>query len=173
MKKHLPLIVALLLPVVVVAGILLTIYISKVQIEPTYNMVYVLDNPYPSSYAGYRYDVKEGQIVKTNLPEAPSNTYRENSNDPKLYIYDFDTETSKEIIDISDIQIEKVGSVSPDGYSVSYSYGRNSGIFEIFGGYSSERVWLVKHGNSGVYKKVDIPTSDYYRNPEVLGWISK
>ena len=183
MKRNLPIIVAILLPIIVVGGVLLTLYLPSRDINPEYNILYVVNNSangYYSNECGYL--ISEGELMREDVPQASSNNIpreittriKPDVDQPKLYVFDVKTEETKELSynEALELDIIKAGSISPEGYSVSYTRDyNNSGIFELFGGYSREYGWRFTDGKVSIFKKSVMPDPRYYYNAEVLGWI--
>ncbi|PIQ92167.1 MAG: hypothetical protein COV70_01270 [Parcubacteria group bacterium CG11_big_fil_rev_8_21_14_0_20_39_22] len=173
MKNNIPLIIGIGLPIVFVVIIFALVFVPSSNINPQYNFVYIHGNSYPSGYYEYTFDVVEGKIVRK---EAVSSAFKGDvavSGEPELYVYDFDSDSSKRISfdEVSEFTLDP-GPASPDGYTVMYDYGHN-GIFEIFGSDNSRRGYFVFKGNTK--KKIDDLTVDRYYGYDmnVLGWIIK
>lgn len=162
MKKHLPIIVAILLPIVVVLSIITTVYVSKSNISPEYDLVYAVYN----SYGDYGYTA-DGDVVVKN--EYENKSFNRENTEAEVYIYDFEKEESMKVDNPEGLELTKAGNISPDGYRVSFSYGRGNGVFEIFGGYNRDYGFIISDGKSDVFKKIDIVYD--YRNPDILGWV--
>jgi len=180
MRKNLPVIVAIVLPILVVVGVLISIYLPTVGLQPGYNLVIASNNDKAWSYydeeARYvvvgqkiqRLDLKKQENSK-NIGPAPE------SQISRLYIYDFDKEQIQEITyeEAQNLSIIKAGNVSPDGYRAIYSQGGNNlGIFEIFGGYSRDYGLVISKNGKSIFKKIDELWNNYY-GTEILGWINK
>jgi len=185
MKKNLPIIVAILLPIIVVGGVLLALYIPSRDIKPEYNILYVVNNVDNYARVNYsnefRYVISGGELIKEDLPQVNKNLTIEiptrikpDIDQPKLYVFDVKTEETKEVSydEALMLDIIKAGNISPEGYSVSYTRDyNNSGVFELFGGYSREYGWRFTDGKVSIFKKSVLPDSRYYYNAEVLGWV--
>jgi len=186
MKKNLPIIVAILLPIIVVGGVLLALYIPSRDIKPEYNILYVVNNVDNYARVNYsnefRYVISGGELIKEDLPQVYKNLPTEittrikpDANQPKLYVFNVKTGETTEVSyeDALKLEIVKAGNISPEGYSVSYTRDyNNSGIFELFGGYSREYRWRFTDGKISIFKEITPPNYNYsYYNAEVLGWV--
>ena len=188
MKKNLPIIVAILLPIIVVVGVLLTLYLPSRSINPEYNILYVVNNDRSNGYYSneFRYLISGGKLVKEDIPQVNNNNVNKNIDittrikpdveQPRLYVFDVKTEETKEVSynEALMLDIIKVGNISPEGYSVSYTRDyNNSVIFELFGGYSGDYGWRFTDGKVSIFKESTLSRSDsrYYYNAEVLGWV--
>lgn len=154
MKKNIPVIVALLLPLLVVLGVLLVVYMSTESIQPRHNIVVSVDD---------------------NTPRIPGTDQQD---DRRFFIFYIDEEKIEEITpeELENLSLVREGEVSPEGYVVRYGYDyRNSGIFQLFGGYDDrEQGFTLRDGNATRFVEAIFPTSQryYYGNVTILGWIN-
>ena len=176
-KRNLPIIVAILLPLIVVGAVALSLYLPTKNINPEYTVVFVINNQSRGYYEdSFRYVVSDNRVKKVEIPlfEKDKSRIRVLSEDqkPKLYTYNFENKELKEILpdEIGTLGITKSGNISPEGYTVEYSYNRsNTGVFEIFGGYSRDYGWKITENNTSIFEKMSV-LGNSYRNVEVLGW---
>lgn len=166
MRKNLPTIVALVLPLLVVAGVLLVIYIPTIGFEPGYNMVYAVDNNRWNN--DFRYVVEDEKIKEVPYEQDEDDFNRMN---PRIFVYDFAKEQSEEISfeEVEDLVIVKEGDISPDNYLVEPSYSRSGGIIDIFGGYSRDYGWNIMKDGKEVFRE----DNRRYYGIDILGWTEK
>lgn len=185
MKKNLPLIIGLAVPVLMIVFIAAAIYLPNLTAHPQYSFIYSARDPYNYNGYGDQYSVKDSKITKETInppkpiptpgytpPEYPvTKTY--------LYIYDAASQTAKEIT-FEDAQKYTLNNnqTSPDGYSLEQG-GRNAGIFDLFGGYDYSKgpEWYLRNGAANKKVNLQFPgsTSNYYYNSnfQLVGWILK
>jgi hypothetical protein len=192
MKKNIPLIIAIALPIVLIVLISLAIFVPPLLIKPQHNFIYSIDQStgyYGYSELKYEYVIKNDQIVLQDNPSAgkqetppselpPISSSIENRTPvvtaPTLYVYDVQNNSSREItFDEAKNYALTPGPSSPDGYIVSSEYNHN-GIFELFGSDGSNSgFFITKNGHK---KKLtgfsNLETSAYYLNGfKLIGWI--
>ncbi len=172
-NKHLPLIIAILLPLIFIGAVALAVLLPSFSVKPTHNFVYVFQN---TDYYAYNneykstYEVKEGKIVKVAL--TPRDNVVPLRDIPKLYFYDVNLDSSHEIsFENAQKFSYDAGPSSPDGYVVTYDYSHD-GIFEIFGS-NGRNGYVVSKGNA----KKNLPGIvgengySYYGNFRLVGWV--
>ena len=167
-KKNLPLIVALAIPMVLTAIIAVSIYLPGVGKSPEHDFVYTVYD-YRDVNGTLYYDVKDGKIVQESIamfPEGPSGAPSKamtGSPSSQLYIYDVQSDTSKLLtMDEAAKLIVDPSRTSPDGYRVEY--GSSGGVFPFFdGGYDNNQYLL---GNN---RRIKTSVSGYDNN--FLGWV--
>lgn len=182
MKKHLPLIIGISLPFIMIVVVILVVSVPKTFMNPKFSFIYTVSSYNPcvlktdpqatdtNGCDAITYVVENEKLVKKVV--ASNNGYVQ-----KLYLYDMDRDSSKEIlVDEGLGYVLRNESRSPDGYEVEYQYG-NSGIFEIFGGgYGNNARWVIKKGIAT--KPLSVTNSQdryYYGGGQIgfLGWIIK
>jgi type II secretory pathway pseudopilin PulG len=182
MKKHLPLIVGLALPVLFIIIISLVVFLPSITIKPQHNFLYTkVDsyNRYGQSYTT-AYKVEDSKIttVITPIPNykelygTTTSLLKEAVNLPDLYLYDVKSNTSHKItLDQAQTYTLDPGPSSPDGYTVAYNYS-NDGIFDLFGSSNSNDGYFISKGN-GKKKLNSIDSDGYYSssNFRLIGWI--
>lgn len=176
MKKNLPLIVALILPLLVVGIVLISVSVPAQDLDIEHKVIFAVNNePYGNYQDEYVYIVSDGKVVQFNIAEFNENARRVRlpQEEPRLYIYDFETRELAELSfeEAGQFEIVKTGNISPEGYYLSYSYaGGSAGIFDLFVGYSGDYGWKIEKGNVSVFRELpDI--SGIYWNAEILGWV--
>jgi len=177
-KKHLPIIFAILLPIIFVIAIVIFAKINQSNIKPAFQILFVNsentgDFSYKHSFkvvdnklVVVEYDAKRGSKFLDEVQVA------EIKDIPNLYVYDFEKD-SYEIVDLATAKkfFLDQNSVSPDGYSVNYRYGYG-GITELFGGSRNESGYYVTKNNSE-RKKINLGDSQGYNRATIIGWIIK
>ena len=174
------------LPLLVVVFFLLATALPKWLVEPpAYSFVFTApDYTHRSPSIDVRFDVIDGRLrVRVYGAEA---SYR---NTPRLYLFDHDTLTTREIhfdlpankdsfedgdeVDVPALQDAAIltDRVAPDGYELrGNGYVRDNLVTALFGG--------RRHRNFSVHKSgavFDIPnpgTNNYYYNLTFLGWLA-
>lgn len=154
MRKNLPIIIALMLPLLVVLGVLIVVYMSTESIQPQHDIVV---------------------STEENLPRIPGTDQEDNR---RFFIFYIDEERIEEMTaeEVAELSFAQEGEISPEGYVARYGYDyRNSGIFELFGGYNDrEQGFILQDGNATRFVEATFPTSQryYYGNVTILGWIN-
>jgi hypothetical protein len=166
-KKNLPLVVALGIPVVLTLVIAFAIYLPGFGAEPSYDFVYATGNYYGN---GTTYDVVNGKVA-----EVPGIQYEETMPKPptyttqvaQLYHYDIETKTSKNIT-LEEAQAYRLETsrTSPDGYLIQN--GSSSGFFPFYDRDNYYDQYLV--GNN---RRIKTTISDYDYDFAFLGWVLK
>jgi hypothetical protein len=167
MKKNLPLIIGISLPVIFVAILAVIVYLPSTFINPQHNFLYT-ENNY-GSYANI-FSVKDNKVVLVPTDTAMNDPYYKLEPQPKLYIYDFEKSASYEVT-LAEAQryfVEK-GPSSPDGYSIERNYG-HSGIFEIFGSYEDNSGQFIVSPDGNKRKLNGLKGESYY-DINIVGWI--
>jgi hypothetical protein len=182
MKQHLPLIVGISLPFVLIVIVLVAVFLPNMFVNPQYNFVYSNYSHdryyYENAFKNY-YELENGKIVLkpvVNLAEIEKNYPNRILLDaPELFLYDVKNDAARKIsLEEANALNLVSGPTSPDGYTVSYRYGHN-GIFEIFGSDNDNRGFFISKGNAS--KKLPALTNfdgRYYysdANFGVLGWV--
>lgn len=183
-KKHLPLIVAIALPIIFIGILAIAILVPSMRMNPQHDFVYVDKyerdaNPYMVVTYKNDYVLKDGKIelypLNTPFDELSGipKESREYRDAPKLYYYSVAENTSREI-SFADAQGLSLvpGPSSPDGYTVKYEYN-SDGVFELFGSDSGSEYVITK----GAARKTltGMPfDANYYGGYEfiLLGWVN-
>lgn len=173
-SKHLPLIIAIALPLVFILVISIIIFTPSLFIKPQHNFLYTTDNSYYSYDQGFKntYAVKNSHIVTDPLPIPANSTYQPQKDSPAIYLYDVQSDSSHEVtFTAAQNYLLDPGPSSPDGYTVSYQYGHD-GIFEIFGSNGNNSNYVISKGNGK--KKLSGITNDRYYGQggfKLIGWV--
>jgi hypothetical protein len=173
MRKNLPLILGFAIPILMVVFVIGTIYVPALIVKPHYGFVYATGNRYYDY--GDHYVVESGKVIKKTIPVPKNSTnnypYQDNL---KLYIYDTEKDSSKEItLDEAQKLTLDQNIKSPDGFVLDQGYG-NSGIFELFGSNRDYNAHYLKKGI--VSKKIYLTTPSnniysYNGDIQFLGWV--
>lgn len=159
-KKNLPLVVALGIPVVLTLVIAFAIYLPGFGPQPSHDFVYAIRN-----YNGYgpNYDVIDGKVVELPDMVYEEPIYPKPVMSAQLYYYDVETKTSKSLTlaDAQAYQLE-TSRTSPDGYIVRN--GTSGGVFPFYESGSYYDQYLV--GNN---RRIKTTISDY--DFAFLGWV--
>lgn len=187
-KKNLPLIAGLGIPLGMVLLIVLSLIIPSLFSKPKHNFVFVTNNtdrydynttysPGMYSFNGISYAVSDGRLVQRTQVYYTYRSAPEN-NEPKLYSYDVKSNRATEITYQQAMNYRlDASSIAPDGFEITYG-SRSSGIFPIF--YDSSRDYSTRYLRKGMNNiKLNLPLVgntpyyDYYGNQgfQLLGWI--
>ncbi len=183
MKKHIPLIIGLLLPIIFIVVMAIVVYLPSMGIKPEHNFLYTTSGAsdyyynnrpqYTEKYdidsAGRLTTIKEEVVVDKNRDYG----YTPKQGAPELYLYDVKAETSKQVtLEEAQKFVLERGPSSPDGYSVVYDYNNSGGLMsEIVGGRSGYSGYVMSKGKAK--KKIVGLTNTYYysQNLLIIGWI--
>lgn len=170
MKKNLPLIVAVLLPVVFIVGVFLIFYLPNLLLSPQYNFLYSSPDRYSLNSFEFNYKVEDGKLqLAPNTTTSPGN---QKEKMPKLYVYDVKNDTSR-LIEFSEAQGFDLdpNPSSPDGFTFRHER-RHNGIFELFGSSGRNNEYALYKGNrSKRLSGIAVGSRYYYRSVSFIGWI--
>jgi uncharacterized protein YxeA len=182
MKKNLPLIIGLAIPILMVAFIALSIYIPNSLAHPTYNFLYVVRNP--NQYEQAQYIVEDSKVIlKPYEYRSYSSSTKgdvikvSTTTTDKLYIYDVTKGTSK-MISFNEAKNLSLDSdyESPEGYALVRPT-RDYSLFDLFGTDRSENygMWYLKKGSISKKIKLEGTGNVYYydNSAQFLAWIQK
>ena len=159
-KKNIPLIIGVSIPILMVIFVVLSIYLPGIFIQPQYNFIYATGD-YEQPYI-----VRINRIVKSE----PRNPNYKPSYESKLFLHDVKLNTSKEItFEESQNYNLDPNVLSPDGFQVSY--GSSDGGFFPFFFYSGIDYNTSYLKGNNVNKKLNINSEFYRYNFFFLGWI--
>lgn len=150
MKKHLPLIIGIALPIVFIIIISLVIWLPSLSIQPAHNFIYSAEGPSYGNYGPYRnsYKVVSGRLTLVPHQVQKGVNYEYKADAPTLFLYDVKNNTVHQIeFAEAERYILDPGPSSPDGYIVSYNYNHD-GIFELFGSNNSNSGYTISKGNA-------------------------
>ena len=186
-KKHAFVIVAFALPILLIVGIALSIYLPSAFLSTDYDFVYATCDAGRNDYYD-RYDcdlyldrlyaVENGRLIKQDIPDA-QDTDKDGTPDveegyiTRLFLHDTESNTSTEITFEEAQEIELSGLItSPDGVSVEGIYSRSAEFFPLFGGSSQYGYYLTKGDKHTKLNLINEENNYYYRNNfKFIGWI--
>ena len=129
-KKNLPSIIAIAVPLFLVLAIFLTTYVPKMIVRPKYDFVYSTYGYNDRFGEEFNFSVSNGQIlikepVDNNNPYSSSYSYYRDTA-KALYLYDVENHSSKRL-GKSEIELLKIQeSVAPDGFQYRDAPERSS-----------------------------------------------
>ncbi len=176
MKKNLPIIIGVALPIIFILVIALLAFGPTWSIRPAHNFIYSHDNRdyyYGRQYRNI-YDVENGKVVMK--PRTINMVNRENvtwEDAPPIFLYNVKNNSTHEIGLVEALALNlDPGPTSPDGYLVEYRSG-DYGVFELFGSNNSANGYYITKDQAG--KKLAGFQNDRYsyydRNFKFLGWV--
>lgn len=171
LREHTALLIALILPILLIIGVLVVVYLPQVLVaEPQHRVLYREGNH--NVECGYQYDVENGnlQARSVNTSRSPNEEACEEGDHQHdtFYIYDPASREHTRVA-YSDVVDEMLESrhVAPDGYRINTSR-YYSGGFLFFDGGSEEGWRMTKDGARHV---VTFDHLKRYPRPEFVGWI--
>ena len=185
-KKNFVVLLAFALPVLLIGGVFLSMYLPSLFLTTNYNFVYTScdgDANYYyyncNNYLQNRYTVVNG-VISANVVE---DTFLDQNQNgiidaeekftARIFLHDTEKNESREIT-IEEAQALKLNGLltSPDGVSVSSHYNRG-GDFFIFGGGSSSYGQYLTKGNSRTRLNLINSSDRYYyqSNFQFIGWV--
>ncbi|MEX1027565.1 MAG: hypothetical protein WD049_06095 [Candidatus Paceibacterota bacterium] len=169
LKENVALVIVLALPVLLILGILVSIYVPRLFApEPQYDFLYGVRSDLPHTLCTIEYAVEGGGLVET-LRSDRCDEGQDPTASRTLYRYrvgDF----SSERVSVEEARLLTLDPhTAPDGYRVTREYGHR-GIFEVFGSRSGSEWYLVR---DGVRRSIELASSDRYYSSDVVfyGWI--
>ena len=167
LKEKLPLIVALSLPLFLVAFILVSVYLPRLFVRPTEDFVFVLGD----YLAGQEYQVDAGHLTYTPIMD-PNDKQKHRS--VQMYLFSTASNTSQAIT-LEEAQQYSLDTShkSTDGFEIICG-SQSSSFFIFFDSYEdcSEKYISGK----GASLKLNIPgqsSYDYYNRFHFIGWVKK
>jgi hypothetical protein len=187
LKKNFAIVLAFLLPILLIVGVVLSIYIPSKFLSTDYDFVYtsctdgVRYDYRCDNYLPQRYSVVDAKLVVNDIdPEQDSDKNGVKDIDEKynarIFLHNTQTNESREITKEEAMSLTLSGLLtSPDGVTVSDAYNRNGGdFFYLFGGGSSSYGHYLTKGKSK--KRLDLINDDgryyYWNNFQFIGWVS-
>jgi hypothetical protein len=173
LKKNIPLIVGLAIPVIMVIVVAATIYLPRLANKPQYDFLYQTGGDY---YTQSQYVVENGKLIKLDIPDEELEKVppyeRARTKNVTLYRYDVQTNTNQ-ALSLAEAEVLKLdpNNESPDGFSLTRgSYGGD--IFALFGG-GSQREWYLKSDKTSFEIDLKNTSDEYWFNNggTLLGWI--
>ncbi|MEA2092890.1 MAG: hypothetical protein U9P61_02905 [Patescibacteria group bacterium] len=166
MKKYLPFIVALGLPLIFVFGVVVYAMLSDSSpFEIENKIVMVSDDDFVFINDQDVVEINEERIEKRN--DSISYNYI-SKEDIDFYVYNPEEDETEEV-SYEDVQKFKLhpGEKSPDGITIEYKHSRND-IASLFGAESQRGYYAHKDDKS---KKINTDPLVYYNSLKVVGWI--
>ena len=172
-KKNLPLIFGIAIPLLMIIFVALSIYIPQLFVKPQYNFLYLIGNNncyIPGGNNIKVYSVQGGTISKNDQAGLCSNSVK----GTRFFIYDVSTNKNREVTMEEAINLKLDNNFqSPDGFKI-INGSSNEGFFPFFSYSSSDyNTWYLSGHN--VSKKINIQQNGYtyYYDFVFLGWINK
>lgn len=161
LRKHLPLLIGIAIPVLMVLLVAGSIVIPGMLVQPQYGFLYLTTSDYSTNW---EYAVEGGKLVKRK-GRNPADTGAE----PTLYVHDMRKNESG-VVTFDEAQKLKLdpGRLSPDGFEVVQ--GRQ-GDFLFFSGPRYDGEYYIR--GHGVSNRLRLKTEGryYYGGYQFLGWI--
>ena len=164
-KKNIPLIIALSIPILMVILITISIYVPTLFVKPKFDFIYSVEN----TYCYHRkHSVQDERVVFSEVSNKKENDICRNNQQPRLYYYDVQSFTSKEIT-LEEAQEYRLDCRrhSQDGFEI-VSGDRSFDIFFISG--SS---YYDKYLKKGAYSRRIHLENHHYYDFRFLGWIKE
>lgn len=171
-KKDIPLVLAILLPVLMVLLVAISAYLPGFLVNPKYNFLYVSPSDMNNEYF---YDIQDGKLIKRESGIGSQDLYPKPFSQAsiRLYIHDILKNESREI----SFQEAEGLNLSPnlkskDGFQVTSGGDSGGGLFPFYfdsrADYNNQ--YLVGRNLS---KKLNLQLSNsyYYDNFRFIGWI--
>ncbi len=183
MKKHLVVVVAFSLPILVIVGVALSVYLPSFFVSTNYNFVYAMctenSGYYPRCSSGYlqkQYVVVDGKL--TIVPINPTDDFNRNGKPdvqegytPRIFLHDTEKNESREIT-VTEARALTLNNLltSPDGVSVSSDWSGGAD-FLFVNGRSSYGHYLVKGKSRQKLNLINDRNDYYYGNFQFIGWV--
>ena len=163
-KRNIPMIVALSIPVLMIVLITVSIYVPALFVKPQIDFVYSTGWDYCDSF---RFTIQNEQIVTRELKNVSDNNTCRNYEEPRIFYYDVQENTTKEMTfeEAQQLRVDK-RLKSPDGFEVVS--GNHS--FDLFFDGSSYYDQYLKKGTFSRRIKLE---RKYYYNFNFLGWVKE
>jgi hypothetical protein len=172
-KQNWPLILALAIPVLMIMGITLAIYVPGLFSKPQYNFLYMTGEGVSYyTYSDVNYYVRDGHLIQMPADSIPTNNYYyQKSKEVRFYLYNTSSNSSQELTfeEASKLKLDSA-TKSSDGYQIIR--GGYGGDFLFSGGRSDYNSWFLQGHN--LSKKLDLKLvgTYYYDNFKFLGWVN-
>ncbi len=178
LRKNIPLIVGLAIPVLMVVAVAISIYLPQATLDPKTDFVYVVGNyPFYSERTNsnksieHEYSLIDGYLTDKSF-EVTYEGGRDpvSYNDPVFFRYNAEEDTSQQL---SFEEVQKLtlndSMKSPEGLEVTH--GRNDGFPLFF--YDSDNYKDVYLKGDRASKKINVHTGsdEYVSNFQFIGWV--
>ena len=169
-KENLPMVIGILIPIVLVLGMFVYLFITTASIRPTQNFIYSDENQYGYGYEFKNsFDVQDSRLVLVSNETSPDSGYSKKET-PELFLYDFEQNKSIKITleEAKDFLIDD-SNISEEGYEIKYDTGHD-GILEIFGSNSDNDFYIYKDNSKKILRGVN--SGRYRYEFKFIGWIT-
>jgi hypothetical protein len=183
-KRNIVIIIAFSLPILLIIGVALSIYIPSLFLSTKYNFVYIIctESNYRyitcNNYIQKRYSVVNNRIVINNIDPT-----LDSDNDPmpdinenyvtRIILHDTEKNESREIT-FEEAQTLTLNNfkISPDGVTVEDEYSSGTDLF-IFGGSSSTYGYYLSKGKTKKKLNLIYDYDQYYYRYhfQFIGWV--
>jgi hypothetical protein len=178
MKKNLPILVGIALPIIMVLIIAALTVIPTFKIQPEHDFIFATGtNDYYNSYYKFEYEIKEGKIQKVSSSYVYPNNYTKPNDlkemdSPDLYLYEVKTERLRKIsFEEAQQYVIDQGPTSVDGYNVDFGYRGNYGIGDLFGSSRDNYNAYITKGDAVKGINISVQNQNYYSGYSFIGWI--
>jgi len=185
-KKHGIIIIAFALPILLIAGIAVSVYLPGMFISTQYDFVYATCGDGINRYYGYDctahlnnlYSVKDGALV-VNTIDPNQDTDQDKIPDIKenytirFFLHDTEANEGREIT-LAEAQGFSFSGLltSPDGVAVENGQDRSVEVFPFFGGNYREGFYLTKGSKQRRIDLINENDGYYYNNNfKFIGWV--
>lgn len=194
LRKNFALILAFALPIILIVGVAISVYLPSLFISTNYNFIYASCtdnlNSYPyncNTYLANKYSVVDGKLIVA--PEATTTVIYNQNNversistkdspdyrkyNTRIFLHDTQKNESREIT-VEEAKLLNLNNLitSPDGASVSSNYNNGSDFFIFGGGRSSFGYFLTKGSGKLKLNLINYDDRYYYQNNfQFIGWV--
>jgi hypothetical protein len=185
-KQNIVILLAFTLPILLIVGVALSVYLPSLFLSTKYNFVYTICTDGISSYDQYncnnypqkRYSVVNNKMIINNIdPTLDSDNDKildiNENYTVRIFLHDTEKNESREIT-FEEAQTLTLNNFlsSPDGVAVTGTYSGGSSFF-IFGGSSSSYGYYLTKGNSKEKLNLINNPDQYYSrdNFQFIGWV--
>lgn len=169
-KKNIPLIIALFIPVVMIALVAAFIYFPGIGQKPKFNFLYATGDEVYYNY-DVIYSVQQGKLEITENPNPgyPYAPYKK-INTSVFYVYDVAKNESREVSleEAKKMQLDPA-QISSDGFEVTF--GTGGGDFLFGGGSRDYNHMYIRGHNRSKQLNLKLVGSSVYSNFKFIGWI--
>lgn len=190
-KKHLPEIVALTIPLVFILGVIIYLNLPNLTAEPEYDFLFAShDKVFTVNEVGHliKNDLQVDRLVEKELDRyhnrevrTPEEIRDSLENRLRIYRYHLEDDQVKELSPEEAQQLELISdSTSPDGYTIIYRHTSRGLFNEIFDTPRANGYYLTNNSRS---RKLDIRPGNFhfsrfgYADYEIpmpfIGWVAK
>ncbi|HEY4512909.1 MAG TPA: hypothetical protein VJH06_00115 [Candidatus Paceibacterota bacterium] len=188
-KKNFAVLLAFLLPLALILIVTVGVYLPSLFVSTHYNFLYVScvnsDNYYSYDYNCANYGQKRYSVVNNTLSVNPVDMvadvnkdgvpdYSRIADNARIFLHDTQKNESREIslVEAQSLRLDGL-LTSPDGVTVSSSYGGGGDYFFPFGGGSSSYgYYIVKGKGKDRLNLINDTDRYYYRNNfQFIGWV--